>query len=307
MAIFLTFGATAQAQDDDVYFVPSKKKEVAKKQTARPQSSYTPLGSSAGEADNWAEGRGNNGWDVDAYNRRQQAADTVAVENLSADEPEGTYTARLVRFHSPRAGVVVSSPYYTVLTDYYWYDPWLFPYGYDPFYASWYGWGWSPYWHGSYWHHWGHHHYWWDYSWNWGWHPHGPGFWPGHWGGTVPAPGRPSGGRYLDTSRRVTAMRPSRGFGDSSRGNASNRPSRNYLNSSAPSNRSNGLTTRPGRSFSNSSNGPSRRNDSYSPSRSFGNSSNSSRTFSTPSRSSSPAGGGRSFGGGGGRSGGGRR
>ena len=56
------------AQDDDVYFVPSSKQHTAKAvQPAEDRSTYTPIPS---DETNWAEGRGDGGRDVDAYNRR---------------------------------------------------------------------------------------------------------------------------------------------------------------------------------------------------------------------------------------------
>ena len=111
------------AQDDDVYFVPSKsKKEV--RTDYRPavrQSEVDMLETSAGTSVTSRSMISED--DVDAYNRRYRPADTLssaAVEdvddaaNYSSSE---SYTLRLVRFHSPSVGVWVSSPYYAVVTD----------------------------------------------------------------------------------------------------------------------------------------------------------------------------------------------
>ena len=164
---------TASAQDDDLYFVPSKK---SSKNTTSPERYETPSRHNEvqeGEQtyDNWADGRGNGNWDVDAYNRRTphtESADTTEVDSVADIEgiASGDYTARLVRFHSPHAGVIVSSPYYSDIVDV-WVDPW--------YYSSWYSpWGWyDPWyysWHSAYWHHcwgWGWSYY--PYSWSWGW------------------------------------------------------------------------------------------------------------------------------------------
>ena len=120
---------TASAQDDDLYFVPSKK---SSKNTTSPERYETPSRHNEvqeGEQtyDNWADGRGNGNWDVDAYNRRTphtESADTTEVDSVADIEgiASGDYTARLVRFHSPHAGVIVSSPYYSDIVDV-WVDP----------------------------------------------------------------------------------------------------------------------------------------------------------------------------------------
>ncbi len=199
-ALFAALGA--QAQDDDVYFVPSAKDKTQKSDTytASPRSmagrsSYSPL---SGEDDvtahdTWADGRKGCGRDVDDYNRRgaryrYSAKDTAQApeaydEGYEDGYEDALYTSRLVRFYSPRVGVYVSSPYYWD-----WYD-----YAYDPFYcgygtgwgwgwSGWYGWGswygWRPYY--SSWYGWGG---WGDPWWGWGGyayhHPHG---WGWGWG-----------------------------------------------------------------------------------------------------------------------------
>lgn len=306
----LTLNASAFAQDDDLYFVSSKQKQ--EKQVEEPRrATYTPIQEKQDET-NWAEGRGNGEWDVDTYNRRDTKADTANAE-LSLDEENdyGIYTTRIVRFHSPRVGVYVSSPYYVDVYDY-WYDPWFYNTWYDPWYTPWYGWGWHagywPGWYGWGWHY-PHYHYGW--GWNWGWHhPHYDYAWGwghrapsnaryGRNGGWISYSGRPaeSGNRY--TGRPVSGnrygYRPSRDFGNNY--NNSTRPSRNFGND-----RNNSNISRPSRNFGNS--------NTSRPARSFGNDNNASRpsrsNFSAPSRNvgGGSVGGGRS---GGGRSFGGRR
>ena len=304
---------TSMAQDDDLYFNPKKEaKEKAerkaallreyKAQQARRDSIYALF---------WSGSNRN----VDEYNRRQATPDTSYVPDAGYDE-EGVYTSRLIRFHSPRVGVVVSSPYYGLWVDC--YDPWLTPWDADFYCSSWYGWGLSPYYyHSSFYWRYGWYDPWWSYSW--GWHP---GWYPGwydhwHWGGWAPKPG---GGRYLDTSRRVTAYRPSRGYNssDGRYSSSSYRPSRdnyrpsreNYRPSAGSQRVPNSGVTRPSRSYGNS--GSTNTRTETRPSRSYGNSVPSRSSVSSPSMPSrsygNSGGGGRSFGNsGGGRSFGGRR
>ncbi len=211
----------AQAQDDDVYFVPSAKDKAQKTDTytARPyagRSSYSTIG--GGEEttyDTWADGRTDGGRDVDEYNRRGGASHhNCDTAQTSADYDEGyedgyedgVYTSRLVRFWSPRAGVYVSSPYY-----WNWYD-----YAYDPFYygygspwsygwSGWWGWGswygWRPYY--SSWYSWGAWH---DPWWGWGGglahHP--------HWGWDA-APRPAAGGNWRMGNARNLFANTSRG------------------------------------------------------------------------------------------------
>ncbi len=268
LALAAAMSATSYAQDDDVYFVPSRQKENTVQEKNSLRSGYEPIenGTDAGSDSNWAAGRGNNGWDVDAYNRRTSAygsgatpADTAMAESYDlADDSDGLYTTRLVRFHSPTFGIYVSSPYYALVTDYYWADPWLRPWGYDYWYGSWYGWGWSPFYYGSYWGSpWWHSH-WWDYGW--AWHPVGPGHGPA-WN---PRPGRP---RYWSSG---SGYRPSRDYASNRYGTTSRPSSRRYTTTGSNGGRYNSAATRPSRTFGNSS-------------RSWGSGNNASNT-SRPSR-----------------------
>jgi len=323
MAICL-FSVAGYAQDDDVYFVPSHNADKQQeRETGTSHSAYT---SHTGyTSSNWAEGRGNGQWDVDEYNRRGSHRDSLATASsgsssvsdtapaYSYEDADATYTVRLIRFHSPRVGVYVSSPYYdSFFYDPFWTDFW--PYNYWAW-NSWYGWahvGWWPWgygwydpWYGPHW------------AWNhwWGWH-HGPawGGWypPHHYPGTSLAGNvrrGPTGG-YVAYSRgnagrgRVSSSRYGMGNRNGGRENAVNRnmrPSRNYGNMPSGNRRSSA-----GNTTSRSYNSNSSRN--YS-SPSSGNSRSRSGSFSTGGRSGgnfSPghSGGGRSFGSGGGARGG---
>lgn len=166
------------AQDDDVYFVPSSKDNIEQDDSYTApdagKSTYTPITTSddAFNHSDWANGRGNGKWDVDAYNRRgknynpQSANDSLTSQEsydqgYSDGHEDGSCTARIVRFWSPRVGISVSSPFYY---DYYdlCYDPFYYGYG-SPWswgWSGWYGWGswygWRPYYS--------------SWSWGWGWH-----------------------------------------------------------------------------------------------------------------------------------------
>ena len=302
----------ATAQDDDVYFVPSKSSKTSQKDRSNFSSQAERIPVEASNTyDNLYEMSDR---DIDAYNRRYAVTDSIdAPDDYVEDNEEGTYTRRLVRFHSPTVGVYVSSPYYDVVADYYWYDPWFTPWYYSPFYGPNYAWTWSPWAYDWYWG-WGWHTWWYD---PWHYHHHH------HWYDTAWRPsfnGRPGNGRYIDTYRRVTADRPSRNYNYASGTTTSRtRPSRSYNTSTSG-------TDRAGRQFGNSSNSSQRSSRSFSgsgnssqstqrnygttPSRGVGNSSVGSRSFGSGSSvgSGHSMGGSRSMGGGGGsRSFGGRR
>lgn len=306
MILSLCLHCAGFAQDDDVYFVPSKSQKV--ETTVKSQKSAVALSqqNATQDYDNWADGRNNRGWDVDAYNRRGGKTVTSVDSIQEVEEPsEGAYTTRIVRFHSPRIGVYVSSPYYVDVFDYWgpsWYtSPWY----YDWYGPSWYAGWWGRPWYGSwcigvgwphYWHSW--YHPWYDYAWGWGSSWHG-----------VPSWYRHGNGRYLDPNHRVTNYRPTRNYAYNNRrsgytpsrsygrtpsrnyGTVNNRPSRNYGNTSTPSRNYNN---------SNSSRQPSRSNSDVRSSRSYGTPSQNSGgnrggSYSAPSRN---FGGGRSVGGG---------
>ena len=175
------------AQDDDVYFVPSSKNKTVQQEQQNPvnRSTYTPITEEEQFSEsNWAENRGNNGWDVDEYNRRGkrykgECSDTVKdsscydqgySDGFSDGYEDASYTSRIVRFYAPRPGIYVSSPYYWDYYDYA-YDPWYYGYGnwaLGFYWDGWWGWGswygWRPYytwgWYDPFWCAPHHHHYW---------------------------------------------------------------------------------------------------------------------------------------------------
>ena len=154
------------AQDDDVYFVPTKKaqKSNVASQNRNVSSSYEVI-SSADDDENWYVGR-TSGRDIDEYNRRGSVQDdennkVIVEETYNNDDVEyvadGTYTARIIRFHSPGA-VIIASPWYWDYYNTYFYDPW-YGYSWRGYYAlnTW-GWSWNWGWSRPY------------YGWNYGWY-----------------------------------------------------------------------------------------------------------------------------------------
>ncbi len=168
----LSLGALSlQAQIDEVYYVPTAEQRAAEQAERTLTSSYSNLEERRQPADNWANGRRGN-FDTDAYNRRNRSQVVDSTEAYAEDD--WNCTTRLVRFHAPVVGVVVSSPYYMDYYDY-WHSPLSYRY-YDPFYSSWYGWG-RPWYYSS----WG----WNSWAWNsWGWYdPWYSGWYAGWYGG----------------------------------------------------------------------------------------------------------------------------
>ena len=198
MMAVLPLGAMAQV--DDLYFVPKKKqakKEVKATTSSNavkvaPATVSTPQNGTnvvrIGQKSNIV-----NGIDEDEYNRRstptysteQEYTEEESYEysdeqtyDETAIDGDYTYSSRIVRFHSPRRAVLLSSPLYwdvvyssgldnwTIYDDGIYWD--VYPdYSYTTFYSSpWYypswrwsygcGWGLSLGWYSPW--HWGYHH-----------------------------------------------------------------------------------------------------------------------------------------------------
>lgn len=271
-----------------MYFVPSKATETAKTTPVTQTRTTTTTITTTTTSTPWC--------DVDEYNRRGQYAptdaDTTWSENADPDEAlydDYSCTARIIRFHSPTVGVLVSSPYYwDFYYDLVWYDPWLYPsYGWRAWWSWGYPWYWSAY------------SPWWDWGWGWGWHRPYPPLWHGGWNPRPIAgnkvgqyrPGPTGGGVRYGTGYRRSNVGTGNRYGiDRNTGNATRRP---YYRQ----NSRNGQNSQGTRRFTvprENSNSNQRQN--VSPNRLF---SAPSRSFSAPSRSFTPSrsGGGRSFGG----------
>lgn len=312
------------AQNDDMYFVSSKKK-VQEKNVASSSSRKAKTASPWDDAEE-VDYHSGSLRDVDEYNRRggtqrqvmaRLQGDTLYVdspdslqekeyllryeENYAVDEPYNDdyyFSTRLSRYH----GFYHYDPFMWDVC-FGWYDPWYDPwYGfYGPYYRhgwfSWYSWGWG----------WGHCHLGWHHGWGPGWHhgwapaapprPHRPG------GSAVAnGGGRPGGDRALASSRG------GRNYATASRGGIQSSRQANGSRVVAGTSRNQRQSASSGRYVPSSRGNRS----SYStPSRSTRNSS--SATYSSPSRSNSSSGfsggsrGGGGFSGGGGSRGGGGR
>ncbi len=304
------------AQNDDMYFVSSKKKIDQKAERSERSQTRHRDASSAWEGTEDADYHTGSLRDVDEYNRRGSSqvrarlqGDTLYVQsnetlpeqeyvvryedNYAVDEPycdDYRFSMRLSRYH----GFYHYDPFMWDVC-YGWYDPWFDPwYGwYGPYYRhgwySWCDWGWG----------WGHAHLGWHHGWGPGWH-HG-------WGPAAPPrPQRPGGSAFANNGRRPGTV-----------GSTPNRGGRNYASASRGGRGGSGVVDSGARRPSSSSgrynvpstSGNRRGSSTYTaPSRGSRNSS----TYSAPSRSnrssgSVSSGGGFSGGsrGGGGFSGGG--
>lgn len=316
----------AYAQNDDMYFTPTKTPKVKKEQLLKVQEGiYEKSDDEVYSAEDYDDKKYSDA-EIDAYNRRgyKVGKDTLYIGDGDkevneyaeryADEYDSNdyyYSNRLARFHEPAVNIYFGYgvPYYWGW-DYGWYDwgynyswNWGWSWNWYPRYYGWYGgWGWSYPWH--------YHYGWYD----WGWHrPYVPARpWRGSsWNGGRYIAGQThsdrigsaggriwSGGRnYRDAIERNGSTRSyssnSRAYGNNDRSYSTGR--------SNMSTRSFG-TTRP----SSSSNMGTRSMNSGSSnigssSRSFGGGSGSSmgtRSFGGGSGRSMGGGGGRSFGGG---------
>lgn len=292
--------ASLMAQDDDMYFVPTKKNvEKAKYGYGMPRDTYYS-GSNRS---------------VDEYNRRYASMvqsvdslgnvvpdsignDIIQLDGVAGVYPDSlgdyTYTRRMSRwddyewrdgyragYSDGRFGRWGWSSYYPYYSGWYggWYDPWYDPWyyggwGYAGWYDPWYygGWGYPGYWHGH---------------WHGGWYPSYGVAWGRRSTGTRNHSGGGKGYNY----RRYNSVGGNRGFAGN-RGNYNN-------NVHSGNNRRNvnfgGVRNSNGNNYQNNTHSPSRNNSSFGGTRSSGG--------------SHGGGGGssRGGGGGGGHFGGGRR
>lgn len=229
LAMLVALPLALSAQDDDMYFVSSKKK--AEPKVTRQQESHTASTNAEGarwqqtpEAEANADYHTGQLRDVDEYNRRGAGrqvlarldGDTLYVQGQDSLEQK----EYLVRYENQ---YVADEPYaddYYFATrlhryyGYYHYDPfmWDICYGwYDPWYDPWYGWYGPYYRHGWYsWNTWGwgwgYYHTGWHHGWDYGWH-HG-------WGHAAPYYSyhayhsyRPGGSASANGGRRAGSLR----------------------------------------------------------------------------------------------------
>ena len=152
--LLMPFVAMAQYDDDDLYFVPSKKqtRQVSVITTTVPSettvTTYVPSSYSGSTRD------------VDEYNRRGRYRRSAAGDGSEAsgvDSLATAYTAGYAQGYGDAysrgyTDAAYDIPSYRVrffnCYDPFWYDSWLWsPYWYDPwYYSGWsysWGWGWS--------------------------------------------------------------------------------------------------------------------------------------------------------------------
>lgn len=252
MAVCLPVLTFAQS-DDDMYFVPKKKKAetktVSRSSVKTPVREYVATGNVA-DADTASDYHTGQLRDVDEYNRRgsQQVRTRLVGDTLYVTSEDGSVTAyadgedsqaerdyrnseyyydddyddyryamRLRRYH----GVYFYDPFYSDLL-YGWYDPWYYSW-YSPWHSSWYGW-YDPWYGGFGWcggFSWGGHHHPYHGSFGYGGRPYRsishPVMRGGRTGGTaLSGRGTPRGSR-LDGSRSGSVSRGSRLGGSTSR------------------------------------------------------------------------------------------
>lgn len=191
LVVFVVGSGLQAIAQDDIYFVPSKKKNAVKSIV----STYEDT-----EFEDWSEGR-TGVMDVDSYNRRSNSSENSEYVYEDPVDDTESLTNRIIRFHAPGI-TIVSSPYYSDYIDIY-TDPWYS--WYRPY--SWYSYNW-------------YHSWWWDYPYHWysscydpwwGWHHH-HAYFPHYHHGWYP----PYGGHHhhyypqRDYNRRPTAV--SRGY-----------------------------------------------------------------------------------------------
>lgn len=301
---------------DDVYFVPTKKKAA----TSVPSSSYSRTYYSGSDRS------------VDEYNRRTpsgsfyeeiqgDSSDIIDFNGEVGVYPDSLedyrYTKRMARFDEYSPSEAYWQGYSEGMHDSYsWHSPWYYS-SYYPWYDSWYydpwyysGWGWS--WHWGYYDPW---YYRWHYPYSYyGWYDY---YYPYHrgWGGRSYSYRNGTGtiDRYGNTSSRGFSSSMASG---SSRFNHANNRSVTGHTPAGTISRSRGTTSRSGNfsgsrssySGSGTSSSSSSSSRSYSNSGSFSSSRSSSSGGGFSSGGGSFSGGSRSSGGGGGaRSGGSRR
>ena len=184
--LFVPFALHAQGIDDDMYFVPSKKKTSRTQTTIRNDKEFLDADA---EMDGDAEADYHTGAlrDVDDYNRRGKSRDGRVVTRLVNDTlyvstSDSTENAYVMQPEEEAPDYVFTDRYYD--DDFYYtsrlsryrgirfYDPfvWDICYGwYDPWYDPWYGWYGPYYRHGYY--------SWYDWGWGWNYRPGWGGYW----------------------------------------------------------------------------------------------------------------------------------
>lgn len=200
VANLMPYALVAQSVDDDLYYVPSKKKE-AKVDIKAPVKETTVVVQTETPVKVVVRDKKKQVRDIDEYNRRYDSSDyefsadndTLYIDEREVSDLEGEwvngfdgteddyeYAVRLIRFRNPLYAVSVGSPFYWNIV--YGMSSWDWNVYTDGYYAYafptytnrlWWNWRYGPIWYNSYWS-------WYDYYWNYpyyAWHSH---YYP-HW------------------------------------------------------------------------------------------------------------------------------
>lgn len=303
---------TTMAQDDDMYFVPSKAKASAAA-VETPRSSYTPL------SESYYPGSSR---DIDEYNRRGSSYEVLPADTgdiISFAPVEGVYpdsvgdfklTRKMSRWEGYEPSEAYIEGYRQGRNDsFYWHSPWY--YSYYPWYDSWY---YDPWYYSSW------HYGWYDpwYYGSWGWRTYyDPWYYDrwyrgGYWGGGyVVSHNRHSGANYRSYAHGSGGGRYGGGVAGTRKSSRYNTPTGSRATTATGTRTT---TTTGSRGVRTATSSGSYGSTTYGP-RSVGSRSTSGSTY-TPSSSGSSVsssrssggsfgGGGGSFGGGGSRAGGG--
>lgn len=217
LTVVMVLPLTMLAQDDDMYFVPTKE-NVAKEKKSWGMPADTYYSGSNRSVDDYnhykmvpSDSVGNDIINFSAV--RGVYPDSTYMDSSAASDYQ--YTRQLSRFDD----YVVSEAYWEGYRDGRWSSPWYYS-AYYPWYDVWYDPWYSP------WYDWRYHHVGWGWSWGWGWYGgyyypwhryyYRPTYyaghnWRGHRGSGIYRGG--SNGFNARTQRRSTA--PTRRFGES--------------------------------------------------------------------------------------------
>lgn len=202
MVALMPFALSAQTAGDDLYYVPSKKKE-ATIDIKKPATETTVMVETEKPIKVVVRDKKKQVRDIDEYNRRYDSReyefseenDTLYIDEREIAELEGEwvngfdgtegdyeYAVRLIRFRNPHYAISVSSPFYWDIVygmnswDWNVYTDGYYAYAFPTYTNSlWWNWRYGPSWYNSYWN-WG----WYDYHWSfpyYAWHSH---YYP-HW------------------------------------------------------------------------------------------------------------------------------
>ena len=136
VTLLMLVPASLMAQDDDLYFVPEKPAAKVVKETSA--SKYSVDDNKKDDIVDYHSSSRNE----DEYNRmynfggdsQNAGSYDEKDEQEYAPEDDYAYSRRILRFRSPRVGLIVSSPFYWDLVYTYGAYDYIYDSFYDPFY-----------------------------------------------------------------------------------------------------------------------------------------------------------------------------